>query len=397
MKNFKIDHKNFSFDVTFEHHLSQHKNRLFYIIGKINLEELYASLVTDISNPRRVKHTLVKLRNTPHFAFIHEKRKDYLQYLKKFGEFVGQGIHSEKKFQKLISNKYQYLEGIYASNYIICERVNNLFSHKNIIIDGLHKACILLSQGAKIVPVAFLLNERSKKFAQYDQYLNDYRGDFLEWYTPVEIRGRIIHERTYPNFKPRTNFLINNERGKSKWDYIIKKNLPSLKGKTVCDLGCNIGLYSIFMAQMGAIRVDGFDRGENVVQPTNKNLPRQNVVQQAYFVKNLFELAGKHNLNIVNYIECDINKMDFSKLKYDLLFSCCVLYHFGKNKFDEFIKKTSRNIPEIFLQTNLGHTGDELSELVSVEFQKSLLEKYGYKVKVIAPANYNYPVLYGKK
>jgi len=72
------------------------------------------------------------------------------------------------------------------------------------------------------------------------------------------------------------------------------------------------------------------------------------------------------------------------------------LYHFGEKKFEEIIKKISSSIPEIFLQTNLGHGGN-LAKLASVSYQKNLLEKYGYKVKTDVPKNYNYPVLFGTK
>lgn|SRR3989344_2297087 len=395
MKNYKIDHKNFNFNLKLTEHLS--KINLPYLICKTNLNLLYASIVYQKKPSSKIEYRPTKLDKTPHYKYVNGDTSFYETYLKKFGNRVGYpGEHTVTNFNKLLRGNFSYLKGEFSENYIVCEKIKYTDGFKNVIIDGVHKAVILFNQRIKEIPVAFILKKPPGKLVQLDQYLNDYKNDFLEWYTPLEIEGRIIHERTYPDYKERPEFLNNRERGKSKWDYIIKKNLPKIKGKTICDIGCNNGLFSIFLSQMGVSKVDGYDRGENVVQPTNKNLSRQSVAQQAYFVKNLFKLAGRKNLDRINYFECDINKLDFSKLKYDLFFSSCVLYHFGEKKFEEIIKKISSSIPEIFLQTNLGHGGN-LAKLASVSYQKNLLEKYGYKVKTDVPKNYNYPVLFGTK
>lgn len=208
--------------------------------------------------------------------------------------------------------------------------------------------------------------------------------------------GRVIHERTFPHFKERPEYLHNKERGKSKWNYIIKKNLPNLRGKVVYDVGCNIGLFSLFMAQMGACKVIGLDRGKQTEQPTNQDLPSQDIVQQAYFVRNLFKLAGDGLYENVEFKEADIATLDFSTFQCDFLFATCVLYHFGEERFQEILCQSS-HIPEIFLQTNLGHQGKNLKRLVQIDYQKRLLERNGYEVKVVNPVGYEYPIIYGKK
>ncbi|MFC1591409.1 class I SAM-dependent methyltransferase [Thermodesulfobacteriota bacterium] len=346
-----------------------------------------------------MKHRIVKLQQTPHYQFIKGNKKPYQEYLEKFGESVGFGIeHSEGAFAALLESQERYLGEHYRSNYIVCFEKQNLFGKKSILLDGVHRACLLLHQGVSEIPVAFLLDKncRPSQADQLTHYLSDYKNTFLEWYTPINIGSHIIHERTYPHFKERPEFLSNRERGKSKWDYIIKKNLPNIAGKTICDIGCNIGLYSLFLSRLGAKKVDGFDRSTYVIQPTNPKLPRQNVIQQAYFVKNLFHLSGDPTEGQVHFVECDIAELDFSALTYDLLFSCCVLYHFGR-QFEVFIKEASQNIPEIFLQTNLGHTQGDLGKYASISYHEELLQKYGYETKVDAPEGYNYPVIYGKR
>jgi|GEM_PF-1766192 len=396
MKGYRVNHKTFSFDLSIPKNLLGIKNEP-YLICKTDLETLFARLVTG-SDGRTVTHSPVRLRDTPHFSYINGNKKPYLDYLMRYGINVGFGAeHSVDSFEKLLSSGLDYLEDKYLSDYIICEQVMTQTGVMNVIMDGVHRACLLLARGVREVPVAFVFEKYPPEaFSQFDRYLDDYRDDFPEWYTPLELNGRVIHERTYPEFRERPEFLINKERGKSKWDFIIAKNLPDLKDKTVCDMGCNTGLYSIYMSRLGTKKVDGYDRTENVTQPTNENLPRQNVVQQAYFVRNLFSLAGEKNLAKITYFECDIAKLDFTVLKYDFFFSCCVLYHFGA-KFEKIIREISLNIPEVFLQTNLGHKGPGLATLVSIEYHRQLLEKYGYRVKVDAPPGYNYPVIYGHK
>lgn len=392
MKGYKLEHKDFMFRTSFSESILHYKDKP-YIICKVSTNSLYARIVSGYSGAR-VKHRIVKIGNTPHYAFLKGNERKYRQYLEKYGRDVGYTLeHSVESFKELINSKERYLESKYKSNFIVCESVNRFFSEKIVILDGVHRASLLLYQGVSHIPVVLITEGHESQFLQY---LTDYRDDFIEWYTPIQFNDVIIHERTYPDFEEHPEFLTNKERGKSKWDFIIEKNLPDIRGKTICDIGCNVGLYSNYLLQLGAARVDGYDRGADIVQPTNPNLPRQNVVNQAYFVKNLFKLSGLMNNEWVNFFECDIATLDFSKMKYDMLFSCCVLYHF-KDKFEEIIKTTSSHIPELFLQTNIGHRGEDLSKYVSIEYHEKLLNKYGYNVRIDAPTGYNYPIIYGKK
>lgn len=391
-----MDHKKFSFEVNLSPTVSHYKDR-FPIIAREDLNSIFIRVVVG-KNDSAVRFKLFRPKDTPHYQFVLGNKKPYQEYLLTYGENVGYGReHSVNSFKQILNSKDSYLSGAYNRDYIVVEEVSGLFGKKLVVLDGVHRLCQLISQEVPAAPVVILKRKHLGELEQFDRYLKDYKDDFLEWYTPVEIRGRVIHERTYPNFKERPDFLTNKERGKSRWDFIIAKNLPELKGKTVCDLGCNVGLYSIFMAQLRAKKVDGYDRSEVVIQPTNPNLPRQDVVQQAYFLKNLFFLSGEREFNNIEFFNCDIATMDFRKFKYDFFFSSCVLYHFGKRRFEEIIAQISKRTPEIFLQTNLGHAEGELSELASVSFQKSLLEKYGYKVKTDEPSGYKYPILYAKK
>lgn len=381
---YNVNHKDFSFEFNVPEHLAG-----TYSVAKVRklpLNRLKAKLVVSMEGTN-VKHDLFDLDKTPHYAFLKGQKEAYKTYLEKFTWAVGVE-HSEENFQNLINNFGTYLQLTHNKDYIICQAERGHF----VIRDGLHRATMLLTKGYKDIPVV-VLNDFND---QLDSYAYDYKDTFLEWYTPVVINDEnIFHERTYPNFVERPEYMTNKERGESKWKYIIEKNMPDLRGKTVCDVGCNIGLYAYYMTKMGAVKVDGYDRSSEIIQPSNPNLPRQSVVQQAYFVKNLLQLRDDQKYDNLNFYEFDINLANFESFKYDVFYSSCVLYHFGE-KFDGFIEQISKNNPTVVLQTNLGH-GGPLGEYASVDYHKHLLEKYGYSVEVDAPIGYKYPMIIGKR
>lgn len=395
MKGYQTCHRTFSFNVQLPANLVHLAGTCFQIC-RIPLSSLYARIVTK-SSGTQVKHSLKKLRSTPHFLFTQGKQHKYREYLSRYGFAVGYGAeHSVDSFLALLESEEGYLTPPFESNYIICDRVKTILGEKLVILDGVHRACQLLLQGVESVPVAIVERNQANRLSQLDRYLLDYKDDFIEWYTPLEIGGRVIHERTFPSFIERPEFLINYERGRSKWEYIIEKNLPDLHGKSVCDIGCNCGLFAIYMIQRGARHVVGYDRSESVVQPSNSGLPPQNVIEQAHFVRNLFRLSGEKHLENIEFLSCDLSQFDFSSLCHDVFFSCCVLYHFGEH-FEEIIRAIHQKIPEVFLQTNLGHKDPVLAKYASIEYHRTLLEKYGYVVRIDAPKNYDYPIICGQK
>lgn len=376
----KINHQTFCFSAEIPDHVVRYS---CVKIRKINLQSIKARMVTKES----YRH--IPLEESPHWQFLNGHEEPYQRYLQEFGKDVGLE-HSPVVFRALIKEMEEvgYLGGDHGRGYIIVQREGDDL----VIRDGFHRACILLHSGEQIIPMAVL----DEPDDQIDLYLNDFRDDFLEWYTPIRIdESRVIHERTFPYFEIRSEMLDNNERGEGKWKYIIERNLPDIAGKRVCDIGCNVGLFSYFMARMGAKCVHGYDRTETIVQPSNPELPRQNVVQQAYFVKNLLQLRDARVYDNLHFYEMDIAQQDFRQLRYDLFFSTCVLYHFGEG-FRAIMEQVSENHRMVFLQTNLGH-GGELAEYASLDYHQWLLHSLGYSVTIDAPEGYAYPVITGLK
>jgi len=378
MLNYKLNHQTTRFDV--ESDASSAGSQ--FLIKRAPLSSLHARLSTAGGGQ------IVPLSQSPHHQLLAGNARPYLAYLN--GPGKASAARSIATFDQLLNTSDSYLSSAHATHYIVCEFIDD----KCVIVDGLHRAAVLMHNQAERIPVALRIPS-TEAVSQLEYYLRDYKDDFREWYTPIQIGNLTIQERTYPNFVERPEYLTNRERGQSKFDYIIRKNLPKLEGKTACDVGCNIGLFAYNLLQLGAKSVDGYDRSEEIVQPTNTQLPRQSVVQQAYFVKNLLQLNDGKTYPGLNFYERDINQIDFKTFKYDFFFSCCVLYHFGE-RFEGIIRDISSTSREVFLQANLGHSG-ALAQYASVGYHKALLEKYGYRVHIDAPDGYQYPVVFGTK
>lgn len=218
---------------------------------------------------------------------------------------------------------------------------------------------------------------------------------FREWYQPVDFGDGIIADVTRPPlWEPAPEF--NKERGVAKWNYIVKRNMPDLKGKRVLDLGCNNGVMSLMMAKEGAAEVIGIDRNEFIHQRTYQELPAQNIIAQAEFVKKAFELKENKEFPI-RYMACDVENIASLNLgHFDMIMSLCVLYH-EKEKMPEILHLLSTMTDHLVLQTSLTHGGD-LAEWADLYRHVELLHKAGFsKIYVDAPIGYHLPMIIGKK
>ncbi len=283
-----------------------------------------------------------------------------------------------------------------------------LVDSDNCIIDGNLRAARLLSLGATHVVVnEFRPNDlnysrvslgfdkgASAVNAEITSYLDAIKDSFKEWYSPLELGPYKLPKITYPHFNEIWDF--DESEGIRNWCSVIRNVVPDISGKTVLDIGSNIGLFSLELARMGA-KVCGVDRGPSVVQPNNPFLGAQSVPNQAYSIRNVYEAYYGVRFTNVAFAEIDLMDFDFSDTKCDLFFSCRVLYHLGKRRMEEIIASISQNIPEIILQSNEGH-GGKLGYISSMEFHKKLLGKYGYTIKKEwAPSGCDHPIVYAGK
>lgn len=237
--------------------------------------------------------------------------------------------------------------------------------------------------------------ENMKTREDINQWIITKIKHFKEWYQPVDFGDGIIADVTVPPlWKPAPE--LNLERGVAKWNFIVKRNMPDLQNKRVLDLGCNNGIMSIMIAREGATEVLGIDRNETIFQKSNKNLPVQNIVEQASFVKKAFELKEGIKLPIT-YYPCDIAEIDKLNLgKFDLIISLCVVYH-EFDKMPKIIEMLAKMTDHLILQTNLKHSGD-LAKWADISTHVKLLQDAGFsKIIIDAPKDYYMPIIIGEK
>jgi 2-polyprenyl-3-methyl-5-hydroxy-6-metoxy-1,4-benzoquinol methylase len=342
--------------------------------------------------------TITPIKETPHYQYVLGNKQPYLDFLRE--DHPNEYNESISSFEYLINSELDYLDSSHKKYNGYAGEDSFIIHDDYIIRDGVHRATLLTQLGITHAPVLRVapINHKTRIPANIESYINQHKDTFPEWYSCFTLGPISIPARTYPTFTNRIESLEDDTMGYKKWELIIKPNLPDLTGKTVCDIGANIGIFSIEMGRLGAKRVDGFDRGPDVVQPNNHNLGSQSVPQQAYFVKNLCEKHYGKKFPHVNFYETDLMTHDFTKERYDVFFSCCVLYHLGPQRMEEIIRDVSKHTPEIFLQANNGH-GEELGSDSSITRAEELIQKYGYSTKIVdhGPPEYDHPIVYGVK
>jgi len=95
----------------------------------VNIADLRGRLITIWPDQK-----IIKLQDSPHYAFLQGDKQLYIDYLKK----ANQSDHTVEQFQELINNF-----NLRSLDWIQCIEQNGLY----IINDGFHRACILLYKG----------------------------------------------------------------------------------------------------------------------------------------------------------------------------------------------------------------------------------------------------------
>lgn len=270
-----------------------------------------------------IRGHITSIKESPHYQYTAGNKQPYIDFLKR--DHPTEYEESIESFEYLMNSDLNYLDPNHKK-YNGWGGEDHFIIHDDYVIrDGVHRATRLVQLGITHAPVLRVapVNHKNYAPADIDSYVAGYKDTFPEWYSCFQLGSVAIPARTYPSFKDKIETLGDYTQGYKKWNLIIKPNLPDLTGKTICDVGANIGIFSIEMGRMGAKRVDGFDRGPDVVQPNNHNLGSQSVPQQAYFVKNLCEKHYGKKFPHVNFYETDLMTHDFTKK--DMMFSFLVV------------------------------------------------------------------------
>ncbi len=220
---------------------------------------------------------------------------------------------------------------------------------------------------------------------------------FKEWYQPVDFgNGIVAHVTTPPDWKSMPALLNDNRRGLSKWNYIIKKHMPDVKGMRVLDLGCSTGLYCIELARTGASEVIGIDRNVEIRHRSTDTPPPQDVIVQAKFVKKAFELLDDATYAI-RYIAHDVGRLKELELgRFDIILASCIVYH-ELYKMPELVHQLASMTDYLILQASQVH-GGELGRCADKIRQVEVLLESGFtNVEIDAPAGYSLPMIIGRK
>jgi SAM-dependent methyltransferase len=220
---------------------------------------------------------------------------------------------------------------------------------------------------------------------------------FREWYQPVDFgAGVIAHQTCPPDWRPRPELLHDTGGGLAKWNFIIKKHIPDVRGMRVLDLGCSSGLFSLELARMGAKEVIGIDRDASIAHRSSAVPPPQDVVAQASFVKTSFELLeGRHFP--IRFIAHDIGRLaDLNLGRFDLIVAFCVVYH-ELDRMAKLLKTLGDMTNHLILQANKSH-GGELGRYSNADCHVAMLKEVGFSdIEIDAPQDYFLPLIVAKK
>lgn len=222
-------------------------------------------------------------------------------------------------------------------------------------------------------------------------------GCYKEWYQPVDFgNGIVAHVTRPPDWKPQPELLYATDGGIAKWNYIVKKHVPDLRGKRVLDLGCSSGVFCIELARMGAKEVVGIDRNAIISHRSTNTPPQQDVIAQAKFVKKAFELLDGVKYPII-YIAHDIGRLKELDLgHFDVIISLCVIYH-ELDKMPDLVSHLASMTDHLILQASQGHGGELGKWANKVKQAEMLLEKGFAYVEIDNPPDYLMPMIIGRK
>jgi 2-polyprenyl-3-methyl-5-hydroxy-6-metoxy-1,4-benzoquinol methylase len=216
---------------------------------------------------------------------------------------------------------------------------------------------------------------------------------YQQWYQHVDFGDGIeAHVTAPPNWVPDSS--RDEGAGLDRWNLIIRRNLPDVSGLRVLDLGCNVGLYSLELARLGAREVVGVDRDISIRQRTGQ-LPRVDLVSQANFVRDAFELREDRAFPIV------FKAIDFQNLRaleslgqFDLIVALNVVYH-ELERAPALVQTLGRMTSDLVLQSSIAHPSP-IREWATPSATVDMLTDAGFdRIFVDCPQGYLQPVVRG--
>ena len=340
---------------------------------------------------------------------VVNKNNPYVSYLQSFHKYPAlMTMYDVLDLQKLINLSTRrfimadniFKNGLDANHPLVLykyryPRKDQLFKvetiDKNIFhfnaMDGHHRLICSYMNGIDVVPV--IQSKMSGRPIDIEHILSMAEKNKWTWYQPID-------------FGPGTERIAfqnpdNNLHGKRKFNFIIKRNLGDIRGKTILDLGCNTGVISACIAEQGAELVIGVDRVRKIQQTrfvsqmlwknygnlVFKGIDILNVGAFSLFVDKIDSIDWVTMINFAYYMGEEIEAlMDFISHK------CEYVLMQGNN-----LKRNGLGVPAVRIHSMKNYRG----EYSSVSGMSNLLNRHGYFVTIDAPQGYAKPVVVGRK
>lgn len=208
---------------------------------------------------------------------------------------------------------------------------------------------------------------------------SDKKSPFIKgWYAPM-----------YFGFDLKIGKLFDCNVGFGRWNYLLKKHLPSLSGKRVLDLGANNAFNSLHMLRAGASQAIAIE------------LESENI-ERGMFAKAAFEWsdAKQYDLQYVHTNMKDVPSLNLGN--FDVAIALCSLYYLNDEQIADLIRHISTLTDLFLVQCNISPTvargDDHIRTKSSVSYTLDMLKANGFdSTKLIAPNGYTRPLIIAKK
>jgi SAM-dependent methyltransferase len=177
--------------------------------------------------------------------------------------------------------------------------------------------------------------------------------------------------------------------GYGRWRYILRDNLPILRGARVLDLGANNGFNAIQMMRSGA---------EEVVAVENDDI----AVAQGELVRELFEWADNrpYPLRYVCNSMAELAQLDLGT--FELVTALCSIYYLDDSEINAVVDHVRTISDTLVLQCNtdrrIRRSDVRTYEKASVEYATGVLHRNGFPfIQVTAPRGYSRPLVSGRR